>query len=336
MSSAAHELTAITVTAPGVVSLMPDTPRWSGPLEPDEVFGETVCSLISPGTEIAGAFRPDPSRETRYPTVPGYAAVFRVTEIGDAVTTIAVGDLVFTHGGHRSHQRKRVGEVLALTDDLDPFVAVFARLMTVPMAALSTTAARPGARVGVSGLGPIGYFAATAFAVCGYDVTAWDPRADRRSLLPRSVPSLARAPEGVERAQYGTTEGFELVLECSGHDGATLSAVRSVRSGGEVVLVGSPWIRRTDATAHELLAEIFHRYVTVRSGWEWQIPPTDQPFIGVSSSRNLDLAMRWLSTGTVRVDHLADRVSPARAQEIYEELADASTSTLTAVFDWGA
>jgi threonine dehydrogenase-like Zn-dependent dehydrogenase len=332
--SADPHVTAVTVTAPGEVALISEIPRWSGPLAADEVFGETVCTLISPGTELAGAFRPDPSRETRYPTVPGYAAVFQVTEIGEHVTTVAVGDLVFTHGGHRSHERKPAAEVFVLPDGLDPFVAVFARLMTVPMATLSTTAARPGSRVGISGLGPIGHLAAVAFAASGFDVTAWDPRADRRELLPAGIRSLDAAPEGVERAQYGTVEGFDLVLECSGHDGAVLPAVRSVRSLGEVVLVGSPWVRRTDTSAHELLAEIFHRYVVLRSGWEWQVPAGDLPFHGASAERNLALAMRWLHAGTVRVDHLADRFAPSDAQAVFDTLAEGRARELTALFDW--
>ena len=330
------EVLALTVTAPGSVALLPvaPTPAWQGALRPDEVFGRTVCTLVSPGTEIAGAFRPDPARNTTYPTIPGYAAVFEVTERGAGVTSVDVGDLVFTPGNHRSHQRRTVDLVTKVPDGLDPFDAVFARLMCVPMATLATTAARPGANVGVSGLGPIGHLAAVAFSASGYAVTAWDPRADRRALLPPFIVALAEAPRAGQREQYGTTDGFDLVLECSGHDGAALDCVRAVRSLGEVVLVGTPWVRRTDASAHELLTEVFHRYAVLRSGWEWQVPADDTAFVGISTSRNIRLAMRWLQRGTVTVSQLADRFAPADAQSAYESLADGTTSKLTALFDW--
>jgi threonine dehydrogenase-like Zn-dependent dehydrogenase len=333
MSSEEAEVQAITVVAPGEIELRSERP-WKGPLGVGEVFGRTVCTLVSPGTELAGAFRPDPARETRYPTVPGYAAVFEVEEMGADVAGVALGDLVFTHGGHRSHQRKPESEIFVVPDGLDPFEAVFARLLIVPMTTLTTTAARAGARVGVSGLGPIGYFAAVTFAASGYDVTAWDPIEERRSAVPGHIPTLSAAPQPGPRAQYGTTDGFDLVLECSGHDGAALDAVKAVRSGGEVVLVGSPWSRRTDATAHDLLVEVFHRYVVLRSGWEWQIPAAESPFVGPSAERNTKLAMRWLADGIIDVRKLATRHQPAEAQSVFEALANRTAPAVTALFDW--
>jgi threonine dehydrogenase-like Zn-dependent dehydrogenase len=100
------------------------------------------------------------------------------------------------------------------------------------------------------------------------------------------------------------------------------------------VLIGAPWTRRTDATAHDLLTEVFHRYVTLRSGWEWQLPSRPAPFVHGSMSDNIEQALRWLHDGTVVVDHLADRRSPTEAQEVYTALADGTAQHLTTVFDW--
>lgn len=343
---AAHDVWGITVTAPGHVELLPADAVWSSyggrpfidksALEPDEVFGRTICTLVSPGTEISGTFMPaNPGTATPYPWIPGYAAVFEITAMGSRVTSLAVGDVVFSMGSHRSYQRERADRVWSIPSGLDPYAAVFARLMSIPMATLSTTRARPGSQVGVSGLGPIGYFAATAFASSGYSVTAWDPRAERRKLVPEPITVLKDAPKPVNPHQLGTTDGFDLVLECSGHDAAALADIKLVRSLGEVVLIGSPWIRHTDVYAHELLSEVFHRYVVLRSGWEWQIPADDMPFaIGSNQSRNIQLAMRWLLDGTVSVTRLARRFAPGQAQAVYESFAGGSAATLTALFDW--
>jgi threonine dehydrogenase-like Zn-dependent dehydrogenase len=332
-----RRVSSITIRGPGIaeLALIADT---RDPSEPGsfELVGKTVCSLVSPGTEVSGAFRPGPERPARYPVTPGYAAVFRVDAMGPEVTGFRVGDLVFTQGGHRSHQCRSQDEVVRLPDGLDPFAAVFARLMAVPMATLSTTAARPGDLVGVSGLGPVGHLAAVIFAVCGYRVTAWDPRAQRRELLPASVRTLPSPPDPAPIAQYGSTDGFDLVLECSGNDGAALQCVRQVRSLGEVVLVGTPWTRRTDATAHELLHEVFHRYAVLRSGWEWQLPASPTPFIGRSTAENIEQAFAWLRAGTVDVARLADRRDPRDAQAVYDELAAGTGDRLTTVFDWDA
>ena len=63
-----------------------------------------------------------------------------------------------------------------------------------------------------------------------------------------------------------------LVLECSGHEQGAVDGCRVVRKRGEVVLIGSPWVRRTDLTAHELLHLVFHRYVTLRSTRDVPLP----------------------------------------------------------------
>jgi NADPH:quinone reductase-like Zn-dependent oxidoreductase len=343
--SPSSDTVGIVVSGPGRAELLPVDPVPSArggrvapelpPFGDDEVSGEAVCTLVSPGTEVAGTFRP-PTAEvaTPYPWVPGYAAVFRIDRVGAAVQGLAPGDLVFSQGSHRSRQRERADAVWRIPDGLDPFRAVFARLMSIPMSTLTTTRARPGAAVGVSGLGPVGHLAAAVFAAAGYRVTAWDPRAERRALVPASVAVRSDAPEPVERMQFGNPRGLDLVLECSGHDGAALTATRTVRAGGEVVLIGAPWTRRTDATAHDLLTEVFHRYVTLRSGWEWQLPSRPAPFVHGSMSDNIEQALRWLHDGTVVVDHLADRRSPTEAQEVYTALADGTAQHLTTVFDW--
>jgi NADPH:quinone reductase-like Zn-dependent oxidoreductase len=313
------------------------TPEQPAALGPGEVAGRTLFTLLSPGTEMANVFAPaDLSKAPPYPWIPGYAAAWQIDEVGAEVADLAVGDVVFSLGGHRSRQRERADQVWRLPEGLDPKAAVFARMMGIPMTTLTTTTARPGARVGVSGLGPVGHFAAVSFAAAGYDVTAWDPIAARRELLPDTVRVVDAAPAPVVEDQFGTTEGFDLVLECSGHDGAALAAVQTVRSRGEVVLVGTPWRRYTDATAHELLQQIFYRYAVVRSGWEWELPATPTPFVTGSASANIALALRWLASGRVAADGLADLRSPADAQEVYDSYAARTATHLSTVFDWTA
>ncbi|HEY8589669.1 MAG TPA: hypothetical protein VIL55_08975 [Naasia sp.] len=334
----------IAVTGPGVLGLVPAPPvpssagaRVAPPLPPlgeTEVAGESLVTLISPGTELAAFVRPAEPSRTRYPAIPGYAAVWRVQEVGSAVTAVRPGDIVLSQGGHRSRQREREDLVWQVPAGLDPAIAVFARLMLVPMAALGATAARPGARVGVSGLGPVGQLAAAIFARCGFDVVAWDPQEDRRALVSSGVRTVDGAPEVPAGPSTGSVDGLDLVLECSGSDGAALAAVRTVRAGGDVILVGAPWRRRTDATAHDLLREVFHRYAVLRSGWEWQVPAERLPFGGANLGGNVRTALRWLRNGDIRVEHLADAHPPSAAQAVYDGLADGTLPRPTALFDW--
>jgi len=323
MSSRA--LTSLRVTAPHEVRLIADTD--DAPLGAEEVRGRTIATLVSPGTEFASAYAPADPDAVSYPAAIGYAAVFEVEEVGAEVTGHRPGDVVFFPGPHRSVQRAHQAAAIAVPSGLDPFVAVFARMIAVPMAALVTTTARPGDRVGVSGLGLVGNLGAQAFHASGYQVTAWDPVAARRDALPSAVRAVASAADA-DGAEY------DLVVEASGHDGAAIEAAKVLARNGELVLTGTPWARRTDATAHELLHVIFHRYLHVRSGWEWQLPTERTDFRVGSVRSNFRQALAWLDSGAIDVRGLARVFSPSDAQAAFEALADKAQPHLTVAFDW--
>lgn len=297
------------------------------PLAEDEVAGPTLFSLISPGTELAnytGLGAP-------FPFHPGYAAAFRVEQTGAAVTDLPPGSLALCMGHHAARQRVSRRFALPLPGGLEPEIAPFSRLMSVSMSTLTTTLARPPAPVLVTGLGPVGHLAAQLFAACGYRVTGCDPVASRRELLAaKGVPALAELPLD----QAGFQDQVELVVECSGHEEAALGACKLVRKRGEVVLVGAPWKQRSEAAAHALLHPVFFRFVTLRSGWEWELAMHPAEFRPNSIFGNLAGALDWLQQGRVRVDGLYQLESPARAQAVFQELLHRRVDTLTAVFDW--
>ncbi|NBC10614.1 MAG: hypothetical protein GVY24_02630 [Planctomycetes bacterium] len=63
-----------------------DEPRDDTPLAPEEVTARTLVSLISPGTEINSQYLGE-----TFPAYPGYAAVMRVEQLGEAVDDLHVG-----------------------------------------------------------------------------------------------------------------------------------------------------------------------------------------------------------------------------------------------------
>lgn len=314
------------VVRAGTVELV-DLPD-SEPLGDYDVRGKTLATLISPGTELASAFAPAEASLVSYPAAIGYASVFEIEEVGSKVTKHRVGARVFSTGPHQSQQRAHEDRVVELPAGLAPEVAVFARLIAVPVAALITTRARPGDRVGIVGLGLVGHLGAKAFSASGYRVTAWDPVAERRTGLGADIRVL-EAP-----VLDDPDDLFELVVDASGHDGATVQAASVVAKNGELVLTGTPWAKRTDASAHELLSLIFHRYLHVRSGWEWQLPMTTSDFRHGSVFSNFRLALDWLAGNKVTVDGLSETISPDDAQRAFESLADRRPGALTYVFDW--
>ena len=317
----------VLVTAPEHAELAP-AERDGTPLAPDEVRGPARATLVSPGTELAAHY----TAAGRFPRRPGYAAVFEVEEVGEEVADLRPGDLAFTMGKHRLGQRAARQNVVPVPTDLSAEVAVFSRLMCVSMTTIATTRCRPPERVMVTGLGPVGHLAAAMLSACGYEVLATDPVAARRKLV--EAKGIATTFEDVPVDDPEVAGQVGLVVECSGHEAAVLGACRVVRPLGEVVLVGVPWRRRTEILAHDILSEVFHRYVVLRSGWEWELPHHPPKGGGPSIFGNIAGALRWLAEGRVDVSGLYRKVSPREAQATYQSLLKATSDALSVVFDW--
>jgi threonine dehydrogenase-like Zn-dependent dehydrogenase len=302
-----------------------DTP--CAPLQPTEVRGRTLVSLTSPGTELHSNYL-----GKNFPTYPGYASVFSVDEVGADVTDLAIGTVVFGSGGHREYQQMHRESVIPIPQGLEPEQAIFARLAGVSMSTLNTTTARAPSRVLVTGLGPVGNLAAQIFSACGYSVTAVDPVESRRETAGRSGLNDVRA--SIAEGAPNITGEIALHVECSGHEQAALDGCNCVRKRGEVVLVGVPWKKRTEISSFELLHAVFHRYVVLRSGWEWEVPRQPAEFRGNSISGNYAAAMDWIAAGKIKTDGLATCYSPEQAQEVYSGLLNQSLPTPSAIFDW--
>jgi len=316
----------ITITGPEKAELLPV--KLQIPLEANEVRGHTLVSLVSPGTELSANYL---AKNEKFPNTPGYAAVFEAEEIGSDVSGIKPGTRLFCRGGHRSIQQHAANSIVPIPDGLVSQKAVLARLMGVTMTTLMTTAARPGDIVLITGAGPVGYLCALLFAVSGYDVRMVEPDPNRRRIAEESgiknvYPSIPRDED--VKGKVG------LAIDCSGHEQAVLDGAQVVRKGGEVVLVGVPWKQCTDLTAHELLRVVFHNYVVLRSGWEWELPHHVSDFRPHSIYSGYHLALRWLAERRIPSQGLITLHRPEDAQSVYQGLLHDKAEGLFQIFDW--
>lgn len=307
------------------------------PLQRGEIRGRTLCTLISQGTEIGWA------NGDTFPIRPGYAAVFEVEEIGEGVPGVKRGERRFAMGYHRSTQTHAAKDTLRLPEGMKPETAVIARLMGVSMTTLMTTKARPGDRVIITGAGPVGFLAAHLFRIGGYRVTVVDPDALRRRQLEQSgiVDTRAAMPLDDPNLQGRVA----LVVDCSGHEGAVLEACNIVRRMGEVVLVGVPWRKHTDLTAHDITNAVFFKHVTLRSGWEWELPMHDRSFLweelleGYNNSPHsifsgFSNALEWLSEGSIPLDGLVYHATPENPERLYADIMARHIDEPFIAFDW--
>ena len=307
------------------------------PLSADEIRGDTVCSLISQGTELAWASGDD------FPIQPGYGAVFRVTEIGDNVSGVSVGELRFCMGHHRSTQQYDARFTLPVPDGLAPELAVIARLMGVSMTTLMTTKARPGDKVIVTGAGPVGICAAHNFRIGGYDVAVVEPDETRRNQIEQSGISTTLAAMPHDDPDY--SKQVRLIVDCSGHEGAILDACNIVGQLGEVVLVGVPWKKFTDHSAHEIMNAVFFNFVNLRSGWEWEVPVVSRGFVweelleGYNNAPHSNFsgfkrALDWLVNDSSALSPLLRKVKPDDPADLYPAIANREIAEPFIVLEW--
>ncbi|MFV0253492.1 MAG: hypothetical protein ACK5H2_09170 [Beutenbergiaceae bacterium] len=292
-------------------------------LGPGEVAGTTLASILSPGTEISMAYPVEP----RYPfPVPlGYSSVFRIDEVGAEVTDREVGQVVMSMGPHASWQVRSAAQTFPLPDGLDASLATFSRIMNIPLSIIATSSIRSGTGAGVIGLGLIGQLSARVLAACGFDVVAADESAERRDLLDQSVRGVAELAQG----------SVSLVIECSGHERNALAGVRALRPHGELALAGVPWRRRDDTYFFDVSDVVFHNFLTVRSGWEWQVPVRAEGMSdGHDMAAQFHTAMRMLNDGVVAVDGLSSPIRPDGIVPAYEQIRQRRAATLTFVVDW--
>ncbi|MBO9475286.1 zinc-binding dehydrogenase [Shimia sp. R10_1] len=309
------------------------------PLAADEIRGPTVATLISQGTELAWASGDD------FPIRPGYAAVFRVDEVGADVQGVAVGDLRFCMGHHRSTQQYQARHTLPVPHGMTPETALLARLMGVSMTTLMTTKARPGDSVVICGAGPVGILAAQNFKIGGYNVSVVEPDPLRRAQVEQSGVNSTFAEMPVEDPAFARK--VALVVDCSGHEAAVLDACRIVRQGGEVVLVGVPWHQRTDIPAHDILREVFFSYVNLRSGWEWELPIHSRGFVweelleGYNNAPHsifsgFEKALGWLAEKGQDFSALSVSVPVQDIERVYSDISQRVIEEPFIILDWDA
>lgn len=216
-----------------------------GPPEPTEVRVETVASGISPGTELL-LYRDqlpddlaiDDTIDTfdgtfSYPVEYGYAAVGRVTAVGDAVDQSWDGRLVFGFEPHRTAFCAEPDALVRLPGSCSP--ATGTMLPTVETAANLVLDSQPrlGERVAVFGAGVVGLTTTrllSSFPLA--ELVVVEPQQPRREM------ALEFGADRVAHPDQLGLDDLDLAVELTGNPEALDDAVGAVGFDGRIV-VGS-------------------------------------------------------------------------------------------------
>ena len=311
------------------------------PLGKTQLRGRTLATCISTGSEIA-AYK-GLSVQKEFPMhLNNAGCVFEVEETGKDVTSFKKGEHVFCfEGGHRSSQQIDVKDTIKVPENLSPKKAVLARLMGIPMTTLMTTKSRPGDLVVVCGVGPVGFLAAHLFHISGYDVAVVEPNSLRRKQIEES--GISKTFKNIPVKDPHFLGKVALVIDCSGDEKSILDGCQVVRKLGEVVLVGTPWERKSDIFAHEIIKNIFFNFVILRSGWEHEIPMQSTGFPEDRFHYNnapqtvfsgFAKALKWLSEEKIPLEGLVINKYPYTPDELYKSISLNEIEELFIVMDW--
>ncbi len=306
--------------------------------EPDGVVLETQYSCISAGTEIAKLTGLQPFE---FPSGLGNRAIGRVVETGSESQDFAVGDLVFSHIHHVSHA-KGARLVARLPDELDRPDAALIGMATVSITGVRQVNTQIGDVAVVTGAGLVGLFAAQLLELSGVTTVIVDHVEGR--LEKAKACGVSHAVNFAKEDPFQVVmdisggEGVDYLLECSGNPKVVESSPDYLRTGGTIVLVGSP--RGVHQTNLVPFGQRFHLRrphsdLTLKGAHEWKTPMYPDGFHKISMQRNVETITGLMEAGKLKTKELLSRVyKPEEAAKAYRDLIESMDATLGAVFDW--
>ena len=214
------------------------------PLTQGQMLVETICSAISPGTEMLvyrGQFpqglsnsNDTYSSDMSYPLAYGYATVGRVVKISKDMRHRWKGKLVFAFKPHTSHFVATPDEVLPLPNGMSPETACFLPNMETAVNLVQDGAPVLGERVLVLGQGIVGLLTASLLMEFPLEKLV---TVDRYELRRKALNCVSLNPDDPDfREKARTQNGYDLTFELSGAPEALNDAISLTGFGGRVVI----------------------------------------------------------------------------------------------------
>jgi threonine dehydrogenase-like Zn-dependent dehydrogenase/FMN phosphatase YigB (HAD superfamily) len=287
-TSSVVDVEQIQFTGPYFVETVKKRIDVSNALKPDQVLIQTICSLISSGTELKiykGEFEDsaldvniDGMADERmaYPLSYGYSSVGRITHVGSETESDLVGKLVFTFSPHATHVIASKESLQLVPDGISAEDAIFMPSVETALSLVHDAHVRLGEKVAVYGQGLIGLLVTSILAMqktpldsspggCNFGtITTFDTLPERLAMSSAMGSSQTLHPDDVRKSGP-----FDVSIEVSGNERALQSAIDHTRNGGRII-VGS-WYGNADVTLK--LGIDFHRsHKTIKTSQVSEIP----------------------------------------------------------------
>ena len=306
------------------------------PPGPGQVLVEAICSVISPGTELA-FLHARPNTTGKFPASSGYCMCGRIIGKGAGTKSLDEKQVVAVGSSHASAQVVAANDCCPIPTGMPPARAAAFMVVAIALQAVRKGQIQLGDSVAVLGLGLIGNLAAQwartagAASVVGVDPVAW-----RRDLAIECGLDEARAssqdllehlPDHPVRGQ-----GFDVVIEATGLPDPINDAFHLARQLGRVVLLGST---RGDTGSVNFYRDVHKKGLTV-VGAHNSIRPGHDDVGHLHTLRSDQLtSLDLIAAGRIQIDPLiSDTVPALEAPKAYERLTAQDEPLMTIALNW--
>jgi 2-desacetyl-2-hydroxyethyl bacteriochlorophyllide A dehydrogenase len=307
------------------------TPRPPGP---GQVLIETLCTLVSAGTELGLI------DETRTQDLyPGYANVGRILALGAEVKDYAPGDIVLSIGNHATHVTisAEAPLVIPVPANVSPEEATFGILGSVAAHGMRIARVEQGEYVAITGMGLVGQLALQMAAQTGREALVAVDLSCARLDFARAHgathtlhPPTDDLPAAIHRLTEG--RGLDCSIEASGFPELLPQLFDLARVGGRVVVLGSIWHRKVEVDFMP-----FHlKELTLVSAHQPRCPTTPSPYFPWTQQYNRRQALKMIGDGRLEVRSLITHRLPFTAADAaYTLLRNRTDEALGVLLEFG-
>jgi 2-desacetyl-2-hydroxyethyl bacteriochlorophyllide A dehydrogenase len=322
---------SLLVTAPNIIEVGEiDVP---GPVA-SEVLVEVELTGVSPGTELR-CLRGEQPGQPSFPFIPGYNGIGRVAQVGEGVT-LPVGTRVLSAGtshadvnrcwgGHCAHHVRPESGVIPLPEEISDNDTLLVQLASIAHRGVRLARPRPGEKVLIVGLGPIGQCSARLFGATGAQVFVLDRVPERVALLQAQGIDGQVVTDNMEEAGKAIfPDGADIIVDASGAAPVALQAAKLLHT--------VPWDNNDHPTP---------RYV-VQGSYPQNVAFNYQDLFGSETTvffprgykrSDAETVISLLQRGKIALGDICNEiVSPDHAASIYARLQEGRL--LTAGFNW--
>ncbi len=295
-------------------------------------------TVVSGGTERANIMGMNNTSQN-FPMSFGYCGVGYVTEIGDKVEKIKIGDRVLVyHGIHTEYNIVPESDVTKVEDDsIDSLEAAFVIIASMGLGGVRKLELELGESAMVMGLGLLGMFSVQFLRLSGANpLIAVDLNPERRELALKLGADYALDPSDedfVKKVKNITKgKGVNACVEVTGVSLAMKQALECACWMARISLLGCT---RVSDCAVDYYQQVHRPGVKLIGAHNFVRPKVESYPHHWTHHDDCRAILDMITTDRINVKSMVSRVvKPEEAPQIYTELCNNKDFPLGTVFDW--